>query len=93
MDDHSYHLLRQYQIVKLLLVAETYRLQNILSTDKLNNLILFRLVSIKKRDLTDPESISEVRWMNIDELIAIMKTQGEDDESKILEDVKRFYLK
>ena len=53
---------------------------------------LCKLTSIDKRDLTDPESISEIKWMNIDELIAIMKTQGEDDESKILEDVKKFYL-
>lgn len=53
---------------------------------------LCKLISIDDRDVTDPESISEVRWMNIDELITIMKKQGEDDESKILEDVKQFYL-
>lgn len=54
---------------------------------------LCKLISISERDLTDPESASEIVWMNIDELISIMKTQGEDDESKILEDVKKFYLK
>lgn len=54
---------------------------------------LYKLTSIGERDLADPESISEIKWMNIDELIEIMKTQGEDDESKILEDVKKFYLK
>lgn len=54
---------------------------------------LSRLLSIDERDLSDPESISEIKWMNIDELISIMKTQGEDDESKILEDVKKFYVK
>jgi hypothetical protein len=54
---------------------------------------LCKLISVHERDLTDPESISEIKWMDIDELIAIMKTQGEDDESKILEDVKKFYLK
>ena len=54
---------------------------------------LCKLISIGKRDLDDPESISEIKWMTIDELIAIMKTQREDDESKILENVKKFYLK
>lgn len=54
---------------------------------------LYKLTSIDERDLTDPESISEIKWMNIDELITIMKTQAEDDESKILEDVKKFYFK
>lgn len=53
---------------------------------------LCRLTSIEERDVHDPESISEIKWMNLDELIEIMKTQ-EKDESKILEDVKRFYLK
>lgn len=53
---------------------------------------LCKLKSIEERDLSDPESISEIKWMNIDELVTIMKTQGEDDESKILEDVKKFYL-
>ncbi len=53
---------------------------------------LSRLLSIDERDLSDPESVSEIKWMNIDELISVMKTQGEDDESKILEDVKKFYL-
>lgn len=54
---------------------------------------LYRLVSILERDLTDPESVSEIKWMDIDELIAIIKTQGEDNEFKILEDVKKYYLK
>jgi ADP-ribose pyrophosphatase YjhB (NUDIX family) len=54
---------------------------------------LCKLKSTEERSLFDPESISEIKWMNIDELISIMKTQGEDDESKILEDVKKFYLK
>lgn len=53
---------------------------------------LYKLTSIEERDLSDSESISEIKWMNIDELVTIMKTQGEDDESKILEDVKKFYL-
>lgn len=55
--------------------------------------LLFRLTSIQERDRTDPEAISEIRWMDIDELITIMKTQSRGDESKILEDVKRFYLR
>lgn len=63
------------------------------SVEKTVPYFLCKLTSIDERDLTDPESISEVKWMNIDELIAIMKTHGEDDESKILEDVKKFYLK
>lgn len=53
---------------------------------------LCKLTSIEERDLSDSESISEIKWINIDELVTIMKTQGEDDESKILEDVKKFYL-
>ena len=54
---------------------------------------LCKLISIDERDLSDPESVSEIKWMNIDDLISIMKTQNEDDESKILEDVKKFYLR
>ncbi len=54
---------------------------------------LCKLISIQERNLADPEAISEIKWMNIDELISIMETQGEDDESKILKDVKKFYLK
>ncbi|MES2622942.1 MAG: NUDIX domain-containing protein [Patescibacteria group bacterium] len=55
---------------------------------------LCKLISIDEvRDLTCPESISEIKWLEVDELIKLMKAQGEDDESKILEDVKRFYLK
>jgi 8-oxo-dGTP pyrophosphatase MutT (NUDIX family) len=58
---------------------------------------LCHLTSIKQRDLSDPEAVSEIRWVDIDELIDIMKEQGKrsagDDESKILEDVKNFYLK
>lgn len=50
---------------------------------------LCKLISIQERNLADPEAISEIRWMNIDELIAIMTTEGEDDESKILKDVKK----
>ncbi len=50
------------------------------------------LTCIENRDLSDPESASEIKWMDIDELIEVMKRQGEDDESKILEDVKKFYL-
>ena len=50
---------------------------------------LCKLISIQERNLADPEAISEIRWMNIDELISIMATEGEDDESKILKDVKR----
>lgn len=54
---------------------------------------LCKLLSIdNERNLSDPEAISEIKWMNIDELIAIMKTQGDDDESKILEDVVSYYL-
>ncbi len=62
------------------------------SVEKTVPYFLCTVTEIFERDLTDPESISEIKWMDIDELIAIMKTQGEDDESKILEDVKRYYL-
>lgn len=58
---------------------------------------LCRLTKINKRDLNDSESISEIRWMDIDDLIRIMKAQGEKsgpscDESKILLDVKKSYI-
>jgi len=54
---------------------------------------LCKLTSIDKiRDLTCPESISEIKWLEIDKLITLMKSQGKGDESKILEDVKKFYL-
>lgn len=51
------------------------------------------LLSIDEvRDLTCPESVSEIRWLEIDELIDIMQKQGTGDESKILLDVKKYYL-
>jgi len=59
---------------------------------------LCKLASIDEvRDLTDPETVGVIKWMNIDELIDIMKKQGEaygssSDEFKILEDVKKYYL-
>jgi len=58
---------------------------------------LCKLTDTMKRDLSDPEASSELKWMNIDDLISIMKKQGElhgasSDESKILEDVKKYYL-
>ncbi len=60
---------------------------------------LCKVLSIDEiRDTTDPESVGEIKWMDIDELIVIMKKQGEQygnssDESKILESVKAYYLK
>lgn len=52
------------------------------------------LISIDSvRDLTCPESVSEIKWLEIDELIHIMQTQGSGDESKILIDVKKYYLR
>ncbi len=59
---------------------------------------LCRLVSIDDvRDFSDPETVSEIKWMGIDELIEIMEKQGQlhgasADESKILRDVKKYYL-
>ncbi len=51
------------------------------------------LLSIDEvRDLTCPESVSEIRWLEINELIDIMQKQGTGDESKILLDVKKYYL-
>jgi hypothetical protein len=51
------------------------------------------LVSIDEvRDMTCPESVSEIKWLEIDELIDIMQKQGTGDESKILKDVKKYYL-
>lgn len=49
------------------------------------------------RNISDPESISEIKWVDIEELIVIMKEQGQKfgasaDESKILEDVLKYYL-
>jgi NADH pyrophosphatase NudC (nudix superfamily) len=57
---------------------------------------LCRMTSIdEKRDLNDPENVSEIRWMHLDNLIEIMKKQGKThpdfDESKILWDVKNMY--
>jgi hypothetical protein len=54
---------------------------------------LCTLDDIHERDLSDPEAESEIMWMDFQELISIMKTQGEDDESKILEDVMSYYLR
>lgn len=59
---------------------------------------LCKLSSIDEvRDLTDPESISEIKWLDIDELIAIMEKQGREyspsaDESKVLRSVKAYVL-
>ncbi len=54
---------------------------------------LCKLISIDEvRDLTCPESVSEIKWMEIDELIHKMQEQVAGDESKILVDVKKFYL-
>jgi hypothetical protein len=56
------------------------------------------LVSITdERDLTDPENQSEIKWMDIDKLVEIMKEQGKEhglpaDESKILLDIKNNFL-
>lgn len=54
-------------------------------------------ISFSERNMEDPENQSEIRWLPIDELIGIMKEQGRKfntsgDESKILEDVKRYFI-
>lgn len=58
---------------------------------------LCEVTNILERNTSDPEAVSEIKWMDIEELISIMKKQGElygagSDESKILEDVKKYYL-
>lgn len=58
---------------------------------------LCQLTNVLARNTSDPESISQIKWLDIHELILIMKKQGElygtsSDESKILEDVERYYL-
>lgn len=56
---------------------------------------LCSLVSMGDRNSEDDENQSEIKWMDIDELIDIMEIQGgkygeSADESKILKDVKKF---
>ena len=57
------------------------------------------LTSVSKdRSTEGEENSSEIKWMDIDELIVIMKKQGEKhspsaDESKILIDVKKYFIK
>ena len=55
---------------------------------------LCKLIEIKsERKADDPEAGSEIKWLQIDELISIMKDQGQrlgwgSDESKVLESAK-----
>ncbi len=58
---------------------------------------LCRHVATHARNVTDPEAVSEIRWVNIDNLVEIMKEQGKkygpaSDESKILIDVRKSYI-